>query len=279
MGVRCSTDMTKKCIFCGGNGKKSKEHIWSEWMHPYISLQGDGYHVSELHTARWKEHLSSKQSKRQGPLTTKKLRVVCRSCNSGWMSKLEMEVRPILEPILQGKYIDISSKEQLILSRWVALKVIVGEHSEGDTHVTPFRDRESLMKDGKVPDYFYICICSHEEKHNTAWLRTSYALSLSEKGPQPPIGNRKRNSQSIGIIVGPLFIWVLAIRHDNISPDKFVCYNKVVPIYPAQDKNLVWPTHDILTDSQMSTVVYSIDDMKDRPNVIFGGDLPDAPHT
>lgn len=248
-------------------------------MHPYILPQGDGYHISETHTSRWDEHLSSKQSKRQGGLTTKKLRVVCSACNSGWMSKLETEVRPILEPILQGMSLNLAPEDQHVLSKWVALKVIVGEHSEGNTHVTPYRDRESLMKEGKVPDYFYICICSHASKHNAAWLRTSYTLSLSKNGPQPPLGNRTRNSQSIGIIVGPLFIWVLAIRHNNISSDKFVCYNKVAPIYPAQDKNIVWPTNDVLTDSQMSTIVYSIEEMKGGPNVLFGGDLPNAPHT
>ena len=274
-----TTNMANKCIFCGGSGKKSKEHIWSEWIHAYLPKQGDGYHFSEVQTAKWDEHLSTEKIKRQGYLSSKKLRVVCRSCNSGWMSKLETEVRPVLELILRKEVFDISPSDQIVLSRWVAMKVIVGEHSEGNTHVTPFSDRNALMMEGRVPAYFYICIGSHEQKHNSAWLRTSYTLSLSRKGPQPPLGNRNRNSQSIGMIVGPLFIWALAIRHDDIAADEFVHFNKVRQIFPSTEEPIKWPIKDILTDSQMSTIVYALQDIKHRPNVFYGGDLHDASNT
>jgi len=192
LGVGAS--MAKKCIFCGSRGKKSKEHIWSEWMHDYLPRMGNGYHISEVHTSKWNEHLGSTKSKRQGHLSTKKIRVVCESYNSGWMSVLESKVKPILIPIFKNKTFEISNGEKVTLAKWIAMKAIVGEHSEENTHVTPFTDRTKLKDFGEIPSYFCIYIGVHSEKFDSAWLRTSLTIALSKSGPNPPLGNRNRNN-------------------------------------------------------------------------------------
>jgi hypothetical protein len=271
--------MNKKCIFCGGSGKKSKEHIWSEWMHDYLPKMGDGYNLSEVHTSKWDEHLDSTKSKRQGHLYTKKLRVVCESCNSGWMSVLESKVKPILIPIFQNKTFEISNEEKISLAKWIAMKAIVGENSVKNTHVTPFADRTKLKDLGEIPSYFCIYIGVHSEKFDSAWLRTSITLSLSKSGPVPPLGNRNRNSQSIGMIFGPLFAFVLAIRHDNIDPATFIRFTKIRRIYPDGDLSISWPPEKVLSNNDMGTIVYALDDLNKMPNVFYGGDIPKTNNT
>ena len=40
---------------------------------------------------------------RQGGAITKKLRVVCETCNNEWMSEIEDRVKPILAPLILGQ--------------------------------------------------------------------------------------------------------------------------------------------------------------------------------
>lgn len=47
---------------------------------------------------------------------------VCDKCNSGWMSRLEQAVRPILIPLIEGQrsVLALSASERLLLARWTA---------------------------------------------------------------------------------------------------------------------------------------------------------------
>lgn len=266
--------MSKACIFCGSRGKKSKEHIWPVWMHEHLPLLGDGEYVSELNTFKWKEQIGSRKSTRQGHLTTKKIRVVCQSCNSGWMSELENEAKPILLKLLGGESIELCAEKQKTLARWITMKAIIGEHADSDTHMTPREDRSLLRLENRIPNYFVIYIGVHNASSDSAWLRISQTIALSPEGPSPPLGQLKRNIQSIAFICGKLFVFVFAVREDGIEPTEFLKLRKVQRIYPRQSDIVKWPPTDTLTTWDMGRIAWAIDDMENLPNVKYGGDLP-----
>jgi hypothetical protein len=266
--------MSKTCIFCNRKGKKSKEHIWPVWMHGHLPRLGDGENISEVNTFRWKEQTEAKKQTRQGHLTTKKLRVVCRICNNGWMNELEGEVKPILIKILRRETIDLCAKDQEILARWIVLKAIIGEHSEKETHMTPSEDRSLLRLNKKIPDYFTIYIGLHNAEADTAWLRTSQTIALSPEGPSPPLGRLKRNMQSIAFVCGPLFVFVFAVREDDIEPTEFLRLKKLARIFPKQSDIIKWPPTDILTAKEMGRVAWALDEMTNLDNVKYAVDLP-----
>src|SRR5687768_16748018 len=88
---------TKKCIFCGANAD-SKEHFWSEWLHPLIVQPiPNQRHDREIYTyyTNAERQLSGPRN-RQGGIHTVRIRAVCRKCNNGWMNRLESEARPTL---------------------------------------------------------------------------------------------------------------------------------------------------------------------------------------
>ena len=266
--------MSKPCIFCNGTGKKSKEHLWPVWMHELLPLVGDGNNVSEMNTFQWKKQTGAKRQKRQGHLTTKKLRVVCQTCNNGWMSKLESEIKPILTGILTHENLELCSQKQEILARWIALKSIIGEHSEQETHVTPQAERNLFRTQKNIPDFFAIYIGKHNEKADTAWLRTSQTIARSPTGPNPPLGDLKRNMQSIAFICGPLFVYVLAIREDGIKATEFLNLPELIRIFPTQSDKIIWPPNNTLTSKDMGLAAWALDEMKNLSNVKYAGDLP-----
>jgi len=266
--------MSKTCIFCNGNGRKSKEHLWPVWMQEHLPLIGNGGNISQIETFRWKEQTGTKRQVRPGHLTTKKLRVVCQVCNNGWMSELESEVKPILIRILNREAIDLFARDQQILARWIAVKAIIGEHSEQETYMTPSHDRMLLRLEGKIPDYFAIYIGLHSANSDSAWLRISQTIALSPKGPSPALGHIKRNTQSIAFICGPLFVFVFAVREHGICPIEFLKLNKVLRIFPKQFEIVKWPPAHILTKMDMGQIAWALDEMKNSKNVRYAGDLP-----
>lgn len=265
--------MGKACIFCNQTGNKSKEHIWPEWMHELLPKQGDGNNISEVNTFRWKEQAGAKRTERQGHLSAKKLRVVCQRCNNGWMSQLESEAKPILTQILKDEQFDICSQKQNILALWITLKSIIGEHAEQDTHVTPINDRDLFRTQQVIPEYFAIYIGKHNENSDTAWLRTSQTIAKSPLGPNPSLGDLKRNMQSVAFICGPLFIYVLAIREVGIEAAAFLNLPKLMRIFPLESAQISWPPDKILGRKDMGLAAWALDEMNNLANIKYAGDL------
>lgn len=266
--------MKKRCIFCGGEGKLSKEHIWPVWMHEYLYRQGDGGHSRGSNTFYDKKKVDSNIFKRQGHLSTIRIRAVCQSCNSGWMNELEQEVRPILEKILNSEEILISKEQQQVLSRWIAVKSIVGEFAEKEINVTPESDRRALMEMKVVPEYFAIYIGVNGSESDTAWVRNSNTLALSPTGPDPEIGKLKRNTQTITFICGPLFVFHFATRERGIKSSEYFRFKKIKLLHPVKEQELSWPFSEKLDKNEMGRIAWVLHQLGSYTNVTQAGDSP-----
>jgi hypothetical protein len=73
---------------------------------------------------------------------SKRLKVVCRTCNNGWMSRMENRTRPILMRLIQGIPHRLSSFDQAILAAWTAKTIMVAEF--GYPHAIAIPDVERL---------------------------------------------------------------------------------------------------------------------------------------
>jgi hypothetical protein len=268
------SEMSKRCIFCGLSGKKTKEHIWSEWMHEYLPSSGGGAHSKGNFTFYDKTPLNSKTTERQGHVSTVKVRVVCKTCNSGWMSQLEENVKPILVKMFKKDRFVIANSEQTILSKWIAVKVIVGEFADSEIYVTPKADRLKLKESSVIPNYFAIYIGAHNSQSDSAWLRTSNTLAVSPKGPNPPMGDLNRNTQSVAFICGPLFIYVFASREEAIDSSNFFTFGKLVRLYPLQNNDLHWPPSNVLSESEIGKIAWALNQIGQYVKTTHIGDIP-----
>jgi hypothetical protein len=119
---------TKTCIFCGNTGL-SKEHFWPEWAHALFPNPppNDTWKAEFVMGSSLREPPLIRQ--RQGSLLDKKVRVVCKACNNGWMSQLEEDVKQIILAMLSQEPISLDVREQEKIARWAKLKVIVLDQS------------------------------------------------------------------------------------------------------------------------------------------------------
>ncbi len=127
--------VARRCIFCGGAGM-SKEHFWPTWASQIVSNPQSKSYVSELHKSTGYPATPLHpplQRKRNGDLSTLKLRVVCRACNNGWMSRAEQSAKPLLLALIAATQGKLEPNAQSAVAAWIAMKVIVAEHDQPAT--------------------------------------------------------------------------------------------------------------------------------------------------
>jgi hypothetical protein len=120
--------MAAQCIFCG-SGDMSREHVWPDWMKgvvPEIAAQGENYHFGSVFDPGSGAIQETARTMPNTLLETKVKRV-CKTCNSGWMSEIENCAKARLTDLMLGRGTKLAPSDQEKIARWVALKVIMTE--------------------------------------------------------------------------------------------------------------------------------------------------------
>jgi hypothetical protein len=225
----------RPCIFCGLLGDKSKEHFYPAWLSDIIPPESV-HNVSMLVTRSGNGPKEiTERSRRQGHLITKKLRVVCRACNNGWMSRLEPAVKPFLVAGLIDRDITFERADLLEIARWVCLKSLLAEHSDPAFASTPSIDRTAFFSEFTIPSYFRIYMGAQSTASITWLYRHSATISFSSVVNPPLLDGLQRNVQTITFILGRLVFHVLAARVHEFDLDRDISYPGLTRIWPLPD--------------------------------------------
>jgi hypothetical protein len=146
--TRCSY-AEESCLFCDSTDM-TEEHLLPDWVfrafqrtrRPRINvlrhLPGGGfddYHGPRQETAK----------------------LLCRSCNSGWVSRLDNVASQLLKPLIRGEGpVLLAPVDQTNIAAWTLKVAIVNDVA---ARRGPGRLREhapTLMKDGVPPDFFEV---------------------------------------------------------------------------------------------------------------------------
>lgn len=207
-----------KCIFCE-RGNLSKEHFWPEWATALLPKYPDNRHVEQLFTVTEKTRLvrPPEVKSRQGHSWTKKIRAVCRSCNSGWMSVLENAAKPILTPLIATQPHRLTVDAMRILAQWIGLKIMVGERNHPEDSVTPLEDRAKFRSTLEIPQNFRIWIA----KCGAGGWETGYLRHAATIGTSPIVmpHHRFKNIHSVAFGIGDLFVF--ALHYDGCWSPQF----------------------------------------------------------
>jgi hypothetical protein len=100
--------MSRACLFCG-EPANSREHAFPQWLNTLAPLRGRALNTRESGTRGWLaggfDH---------------KVRQVCRRCNNGWMSQLEVVSKPLVtELATDERSAPLSVGEQIKLAAWL----------------------------------------------------------------------------------------------------------------------------------------------------------------
>jgi hypothetical protein len=260
------------CIF-GHKGQLSKEHFWSAWMEELFPKEAAPAH-HEYFSARTKKTILVGQPRlttRQGAAITKKLRVVCRDCNHGWMKALEEQARPILTPLIRGEPINLDLDQQRTLAEWITLKAMIAEHNVPADVVVPEEDRVKFFTDRAIPSYIHIwVISSQSEKWRARYIRHTATFSLPGTLP----ATTGKNTQTIAWGLGRLFLLVMMSTATGVDLNNFIRIHPVVPkLFPYSGNILPLPFLKSIDDASGDRLAAALDELILTEKVIYK-DLP-----
>lgn len=127
------TPKSESCIFCGSKDI-SEEHPFPKWFSRTNPESGRNTVRSSRLTdyTQSGEPTGSKtfEARQSGAPSSRAFRVVCKSCNSGWMGMLQTAAKPILLGIFSSDLIKLNCAQQEILAAWATMFAMVAENVE-----------------------------------------------------------------------------------------------------------------------------------------------------
>jgi hypothetical protein len=216
------------------------------------------------------------KSEQQGNVITKKFRVVCQSCNNGWMSRLETAVKPTILSFLSEGPKSIDKHQANALALWITTKTIVGEHAEKEAALTPSEDRELVFREGKIPTYFRIYLGVHSSETKAGYHRHSTTVSLAHPGlaPRHPPGI-KRNVQTVMFLVGSILVYVISARVPDLDPDSLFKLGPLIRIWPTEEETFNLDISPFIDDKGIRTISNLLNSLTSSEQVRYGGPLLD----
>lgn len=231
---------TGACIFCGSSDL-SREHVWADWLKEYIKK--DALNHSRMDATLHPTISEYERQKVSGDLRSHRLKVVCRSCNSGWMSRLQKQAKPYLLPLLKGETVSIDAAAQEIISAWITMFVMVAEYFNPYKVSTSQEQRRRFFDDPKCPVNWKIWIGDFD-RENWPGLLVHFALPISSAEHVPETmdnGLPRPNTQTMTFVVGRLYVHVCASVTDLFANWTVANSRLLALICPAQQSVVPWP--------------------------------------
>jgi len=234
-----------KCIFCGRDNL-SKEHFWPQWAAPLLKTPADEAEYREVTASFPGKAIRGigKLTSRPGHVTTKKMRVVCRKCNSEWMGAIEAAAQPIATPLILGNPATLDRNAQAVLARWITLKVMVGEQNVPGDAVIPQGDRDAFRIAGVIPPYIKIWIATSVVPDWRASYFTEAATLALAEAPMPD--SRGKNVQTTAFGMGALFVYTMVSPATGIDISDLAVISGIPRLWPISESIIVWPLPNIL---------------------------------
>lgn len=149
--------MPRTCIFCetplrGGKlGNKSDEHIIPKWLQVELGVWADL--SQEITTCG-----DDQEQLRSHNLLAFVCGNVCRSCNEGWMSRLEVAVKPTLMSLVRQErsVTSLSAEEAKVISFWAAKTAITYLNGCAAPIIPPLAHCREIYFDQMAPAEVYV---------------------------------------------------------------------------------------------------------------------------
>lgn len=219
------------CPFCGQPGKRTKEHVWAQWLH---DTAGAKYLLEGTHGERIPRKVQVLRKDQHGryqpvvetpepyakwlPNVTVE---VCQKCNGGWMSRLEGEAKTILGPfILENSTVRLLADDLRTLTTW-ATKSWMAYALTCPTQQNPFTEAE----------YRAMAAFPGPLRRSRVWLMHSQgprahvgmgilATLLSFQQPPPDLETTQNNTAFAYLAVATVVMVMLLVPEE--APDELV---------------------------------------------------------
>ncbi len=188
--TKMAVQVRRRCIFCSNatNAGMSDEHLWPRWSHPLFPVdetpaKGQLYWSTDVPNSGL---LRGRHFwRREGHVNTITIRTVCEACNTGWMSRKETAVGPLLTGLIDRKQARLWRQDTELLASWFAMKAMVLE-ARGENGASPILTHEegdAFRCTGQIPRKMSIWIGVADDPRYSANMKSVRLWAANE--PQP----------------------------------------------------------------------------------------------
>jgi hypothetical protein len=141
------------CIYCGAPAG-SREHIYPSWLVEALARDPRGLDLPAPMKI-WRDGVLIRtvtgrvRPKKTFEFTTK----VCKTCNSGWMNRIDDRVRPHFEPMIAGRQTVLPPSAQAALAAWMTKVTITRFAAEHRQYVKPGWTEQLRTTETALPDW------------------------------------------------------------------------------------------------------------------------------
>jgi hypothetical protein len=275
------------CRFCGRTDL-TREHIWPRWLRKYLKYDDTGHHGHGTGGVEMQGRIGTLHPNsvrfRTGDIRSRKVRLVCRKCNSEWMSRLQQKAKPLLLPLIRGEWIDLSANDQKIISSWAIMFTMVIELLDPRTDAHSFDQRNEFSKTSEPPPGWFIWI---GQANDWPWPFWHYGWGIHPDRPKDftPLPNVQTTTFGVGHLLfhtlsfgPPLEKMQPPLGIDTLTEAFDVARILPVSHVPAQKPKSYVPKREIIGLSASTAMFFGgyVDWQNGhrgvfRPSILFGG--------
>lgn len=246
-----------RCIFCGGFGL-TKEHVLPDWLRAIFPRLPTDTHT--LGAIDWVALPTvglvplPSHSSAQGQVGSKKVKVVCKSCNNGWMSRLEETAKPLVEELLHGHHQTLREIDQRLLATWITKTAMTAEFIRPTEVAIPKNDRQWLQQHLEPPAHWSIWADAYL---GTKWQAgVIFHQGVGLYPPPHPVRIGVKNTQYTVIGIGRFIAQVASSQIPGLT---FSRQEKVwktgCQLWPLPQRDITWPPSQFLNEVGADAVV------------------------
>ena len=216
--------------------------MWADWLRNYIPrTKSEFYSQSDI---MFRTTTDAKVTRHTGDPHSSRIRCVCGPCNSGWMSVIQNQTKPILLPLLGGDRLTLRKRDQAILATWVTMFAMVAEFRlrSGDLTAITADERKQFMKTkNPLPNWKIWIGAIDDENWKGRYIHTTLPVYSSNDvvkrtGDDVPVPN----TQTTTFVVNKLYVHAISSSVVDIQVQK-ISSKLVQQIWPLLSKTVKWP--------------------------------------
>ncbi|WP_166532810.1 hypothetical protein [Blastococcus xanthinilyticus] len=253
----------RACVFCDET-PLTREHVIPQWLRDVpsiahdLSVEARGERRSHYIYSFEREPTSrvpSSTVEERGQFVAPRdllVRVVCERCNTGWMSRREVGVQPLLTALIEGSSLTVLADGLVRLAAWTAKTAMMFEYNHPPTAGFSAAQHRDLVRRERPPRSTDVYLARFDGPPEVWPLHRGGPIGLL-----PPTGG---SAQVIGrcqlttLVLGEVALLVRSVTPAELAPVLFQKLGVPAPswlrIWPSPPPRLQWPLTSNVVDEQ-----------------------------
>jgi len=232
------------CLFCGSEGKLSREHVAPQWIGKLFPELSDVEYERVFQAAG--EPIET--HRRPGVGLDQTVKNFCVVCNNGWMAQLEDEVKPILGPLIQDEPGPLDALAQERIAVWAAKTILaigptnLGKRAIASLELYRWVGERQIPLPGSI---VWLSRYTGTEQWPVSFHHHGMVIARADQ-PMPPPGSPTNGFHSI-LAVGSVALCVFLADIKGGPMVEGTSSNRRVKIWPTSGDDVWWPPSEPMT--------------------------------